>query len=65
MGDDAILSQFLHSEFKIINRAYQKEIYGVATRKSEDSKELLEAINVAISSFLDRKKYNSVLTDEI
>ena len=50
---------------KIVNRAYSRENYGVAVRKSEDSKELLDEINTVISAFLDEKKFNLIKNIEL
>ena len=65
LGDDIILSQFKNSNYKILNRAYTKENYAVATRKSKDSKELLEEINIVISTLLDDKKFNLLKTEQL
>ncbi len=62
LGDDIILSQFKNSEYKIVNRAYSRENYAVAVRKSDDSKELLNEINMVITSLLDDKKFNLLKT---
>lgn len=54
-GDDCILAGINNDKFKIINRAYSKEVYAVALRKSQDSKEMLNIINSVISGLLDKK----------
>lgn len=58
LGDDCVLEGFNDGRFKVINRAYSREYYAVALRKSEKSKELLAEVNAAIVSFLDDKKMN-------
>lgn len=60
LGDDCVLSGFNHGRFKIVNRIYSKEHYGVAVRKSEKSKELLNVVNATIASFLDDRKMNAL-----
>lgn len=65
LGDDIILTQFKNSNFRIVNRAYSRENYAVAVRKSEDSKELLDEINVVISSLLDNKNFNLIKTEQL
>ncbi len=60
LGDDCILAGFNNNRFKIVNRIYSKEHYGVAVRKSEKSKELLNIVNSSIASFLDDKKINAL-----
>lgn len=64
LGDDCVLAGFnKDGKFKLINRAYSKEYYAVAVRKSEKSDELLNEINATISSFLDSKSM-SILKKE-
>jgi len=58
-GDDCILECYKGKDFKIINRAYSRENYAVALRKSPDSKELLNEVNSAISTLLDKKQINA------
>jgi len=60
LGDDCILAGIKNKDFKIINRAYSSEYYAVAVRKSENSKELLNSINAAITVLLDEKKLNLI-----
>ncbi len=55
-GDDCILEGLNNGKYKIINRAYSREYYAVAVRKSDLSKELLSKINSTISYILDDKK---------
>ena len=52
LGDDCILAGFKNNDLRIINKAYSREYYAVAVRKSEKSKELLNAINAAIAVFI-------------
>ena len=54
-GDDCILKGINDDKFKIVNRAYSKEVYAVAVRKSPDSKEMLNTINSVITGLLDKK----------
>ena len=56
IGDDCILKSYLSDELRIINKIYSKEYYGVAVRKSDKSKELLNEVNASISQVLDEKK---------
>lgn len=65
LGDDIILSQFKNSNFKIINRTYSRENYGVAVRKSEASANLLNEINIVISALLDDKNFNLIKTEQM
>ncbi len=58
IGDDCILKSYLTNETRIINKAYSKEFYAVAVRKSDKSLELLNKINSAITVLLDEKKLN-------
>lgn len=58
LGDEVILRNFCTDNYKIVNRAYSIEYYAVAVRKQEDSKELLNKINAAISIVLDENKFN-------
>ncbi len=60
LGDDCILSSYNGGEFKILNRAYSREYYAVAIRKSDNSKELLNLINAAITVLLDEKHLNLI-----
>lgn len=60
LGDDCILAGLNDGNFKIINRAYSREYYAVAIRKNENSKELLNSINAAITALLDEKKLNLI-----
>ena len=56
LGDDCILDGYNQSdEFKIINRAYSKEFYGVAVRKTQNSMKLLDCVNSTIARLLDEK----------
>ena len=54
-ADDCILRGINDDKFKIVNRAYSKEYYAVAVRKSSDSEEMLNIINPVISTLLDKK----------
>ncbi len=56
LGDEVILKDFLNENYRIVNRAYSREYYAVATRKQEESKELLNKINIVIAKVLDEKK---------
>lgn len=59
LGDDCLLKGIINrnkGDYKIINRAYSNEYYAVALRKTDDSKELLSAINSAIVNMVDEKK---------
>ncbi len=60
LGDDCILAGLLTKDLKIINRAYSREFYAVAIRKSEKSKELLNVVNSAIAVILDERKINNI-----
>ena len=60
LGDDCILAGFKGKSLTIINRAYSREYYAVALRKSEESKELLNRVNSAVASILDDKKINHI-----
>lgn len=60
LGDDCILAGFKNKNLKIVNRAYSREFYGVALRKTEKSKELLNSVNSAISAILDEKELNLI-----
>ena len=60
LGDDCILSGLNNNKFKIINRAYSKEYYAAAVRKTDKSKELLNVANIAIAEILDDKKLKLV-----
>ena len=55
-GDDCILQGLNNGKYKIINRAYSKEYYAVAVRKTKTSKDLLTEINSIIAYILDEKK---------
>ena len=56
IGDDCILQSYLTENLRMINKIYSREYYGVAVRKSEKSKELLNEVNGSISQILDDKK---------
>lgn len=59
LGDDCVLDGLNKSgKFKVVNRAYSREYYAVAVRKSENSQDLLNEVNATISSFLDSKEMN-------
>ena len=58
LGDEAILTGFLNPNYKIINRAYSREYYAVATRKQDNSKELLNKINIVVARYTDKNKLN-------
>ena len=59
LGDDCILAGYMKKDkFRIINKAYSREYYGVATRKNEYSKELLNQINSTIALILDENRLN-------
>jgi len=60
IGDDCILRGYLTNNVKIINKSYSHDLYAVATRKSDKSKELLDAVNSAISNILDEKKLSDI-----
>ena len=60
LGDDCILKGFDDRHLKLINKAYSREFYAVALRKSQDSKELLNLVNSTIASILDNKKLNFI-----
>ncbi|MBQ8847717.1 MAG: transporter substrate-binding domain-containing protein [Candidatus Gastranaerophilales bacterium] len=60
LGDDCILAGFKNNDLRIINKAYSREYYAVAVRKSEKSKELLNAINAAIVQISDEKRLNLI-----
>ncbi|MBR3604760.1 MAG: transporter substrate-binding domain-containing protein [Candidatus Gastranaerophilales bacterium] len=60
LGDDCILAGFKDENLKILNKAYSREYYAVAIRKSEESKELLNKVNAAIIAVLDNKKINHI-----
>lgn len=60
LGDDCILKGIKAYNFKIINRAYSKEYYAVAVKKSDNSKELLNLINSTIVQLLDKKEINLI-----
>ena len=56
IGDDCILEGYnKENEFKIVNRAYSREFYGVATRKTQNSQKLLDSVNSTIARLLDEK----------
>lgn len=59
-GDDCLLSGLNDGSFRILNRAYSMELYGVAVRKSEDSKELLNIVNATVNEMLDKKKLRAL-----
>ncbi len=60
LGDDCILAGLKNDNLKIINKAYSREYYAVALRKSDESKELLNKVNAAITAVLDDKKINHI-----
>lgn len=61
LGDDIILLGLnKEKEFKVVNRAYSKEYYAVALRKSSKSKDLLNLVNATIAELLDSKKINLI-----
>lgn len=60
LGDDCILSGFKNNNLKIVNKTYSREFYAVALRKGENSKELLNRVNAAITTILDEKKINLI-----
>ena len=60
LGDDCILSGYLNKDLKIINHSYSREYYAVAVRKSEKSKELLNALDSAVASILDNRQLNFI-----
>lgn len=60
IGDDCILKGYLSEKVKIINKSYSHDFYAVATRKSDKSKELLDAINSTISRLIDEKQLDSI-----
>lgn len=55
LGDDCILAGLNDKNFRIVNKSYSNEYYGVAVRKSEDSKELLKIINGVVTTLLDKR----------
>ncbi len=60
LGDDCILAGYLNNDLKIINHSYSKEYYAVAVRKTNKSKELLNALNAAVASILDERQLNFI-----
>ena len=60
LGDDCILMGLNDGNFRIINRAYSREYYAVAIRKTDKSKELLNAVNSAITYIMDEKQINLI-----
>ncbi|MBQ9150354.1 transporter substrate-binding domain-containing protein [bacterium] len=60
LGDDCILAGYLNDNLKIINHSYSKEYYAVAVRKTNKSKELLNALNAAVASILDERQLNFI-----
>lgn len=60
IGDDCILQGYMNNKLKIINKTYSREFYAVAVRKSDDSQELLNQINAAITTLLDEKRINII-----
>lgn len=63
LGDDCLLKGIINTNkgnYKIINRAYSNEYYAIALRKTAESKELLNAINVAITALIDDRKINVI-----
>ena len=65
IGDDCILEGYMNDYLKIINKTYSRENYAVATRKSDNSQELLNEVNAAITSLLDEKKLNIIKREYI
>ena len=62
IGDDCILKSYVTKDLVIVNKSYSKEYYGVAVRKSDRSKELLDEVNNSISTMLDEKKIKALRT---
>lgn len=60
LGDDCILAGFLNNDLKILNHSYSREYYAVALRKTDKSKELLNALNAAVASILDERELNFI-----
>ena len=60
IGDDCILKGYLTDKVKIVNKSYSHDFYAVALRKSEKSKELIDIVNSAISTYLDEKKIGRI-----
>lgn len=60
LGDDCILGGYLNKNLRLINRAYSREYYAAAVRKSENSKDLLNNVNAAITMILDNKNLNLI-----
>lgn len=60
LGDDCILAGFKNDNLKIVNKAYSREFYAVALRKGDNSKELLNRVNAAVSTILDDRKINLI-----
>lgn len=60
LADDCLLAGLNDGNYKIINRAYSKEYYGVAIRKSPEKSELLSIINATIAQLVDTKELNVI-----
>lgn len=60
LGDDCILAGYTNDKLVLTSSIYSREFYGVALRKSEKSKELLNLVNSAITTILDEKKINLI-----
>lgn len=62
VADDAILRNYSLSDsgVKIIPRKYSKDFYGVAFRKTEESKTLQNAVNNVISDMDKQGKFNEL-----
>jgi len=61
LGDDVILAGLnKEKKFKIRNRAYSREFYAVALRRSTKSKDLLNIVNASIAELLDTKHINLI-----
>ena len=60
LGDDCILMGLNNGNYRIVNRAYSREYYAVAVRKTDKSKELLNAVNSAITYIMDEKEINLI-----
>ena len=61
LGDDCILAGFnKNKKFKIVNRAYSREFYAVALRKSPEAQNLGFLVDGVISELLDSKRLNFI-----
>ena len=60
LGDDCILMGLNDGKYRVVNRAYSREYYAVAVRKTDKSKELLNAVNSAIAYIMDEKEINLI-----